>query len=184
MTINSTGLITVEVAAQNEVSHARSSMTTVAQYPIMSIVVTVVRVALNKASNIMLKIKPKQDYIISIDYGDRTNNLFESQQLNSQTSCLETPYHCSNFVFQHMYKAVGQYLLNATVSNNISTIVAAAVAVVEEPITGLLLILNSPRVIKFKDYINVTALVQTGTEVTFQWIISVPHSNPFTFTQE
>ncbi|XP_072910455.1 polycystin-1-like protein 1 [Hemitrygon akajei] len=183
MTINSTGLITVEVVAHNEVSHARAHMTTVAQYPVLSIAVTVARVALHKASNIMLKVKPKQDYIISVDYGDGTNQLFESKQLNFQTSCLESAFYCSIFVFQHTYSAVGQYLLNATVSNNISIIASAAIAVVEEPITGLQLILNSPSVIKFKDYINATASVQTGTEVVFQWIISVPHSNPFTLTQ-
>ncbi|XP_062900047.1 polycystin-1-like protein 1 isoform X3 [Mobula hypostoma] len=183
MTINSTGLITVEVVAHNEVSRARAHMTTVAQYPVLSIAVTVARVALHKPSNIVLKVKPKQDYIISVDYGDGTNQLFESKQLNFQTSCLETAFYCSIFVFQHTYSADGQYLLNATVSNNISKIASAAIAVVEEPITGLQLILNSPSVIKFKDYINATASVQTGTEVIFQWIISVPHSHPFTLTQ-
>ncbi|XP_038652375.1 uncharacterized protein LOC119965686 [Scyliorhinus canicula] len=184
MMINSTGLIHIEVVAQNEVSHVRASMTTVAQYPIMSIIVTVARVALNKASSIVLQIKPKQDYIIAIDYGDGTNNLFKSQHLDSQTSCLDASFHCLNFVFSHTYAAVGQYHLNATVYNNVSTVASAAIAVVEEPITGLKLILSSPRVIKFKDYINATASVQTGTEVTFQWIISVPHSNPFILTQE
>ncbi|XP_067861567.1 polycystin-1-like protein 1 isoform X2 [Heptranchias perlo] len=184
MAINSTGLISVEVVAENEVSHARASIITVAQYPVMSVTLTVARVALNKASNIMLKIKPKQDYIIAIDYGDGTNDLFKSQDLHSQTGCLDAPFHCSNFVFLHTYAAVGQYHLNATISNNVSTVASAAIAVVEEPITGLQLILNSPRVIKFKDYINATASVQTGTEVTFQWIISIPHSNAFTLTQE
>ncbi|XP_067867286.1 polycystin-1-like protein 1 isoform X2 [Heterodontus francisci] len=184
MAVNSTGLISVEVVAQNEVSHARASMTTVAQYPVMSITISVARVALNKASNIVLKINPKQDYNIAIDYGDGQNDLFESQQLDSQTGCLDASFHCSSFVFHHTYIAVGQYHLNATVSNNVSTDASEAIAVVEEPITGLKLILNSPRVIKFKDYINVTASVQTGTDVTFQWIISIPHSNPFTESQE
>ncbi|GCC22571.1 hypothetical protein chiPu_0000959 [Chiloscyllium punctatum] len=184
MAINSTGLISIEVVAQNEVSCARASMTTVAQYPIMSTTITVARVALNKVSNIVLNVKPKQDYIIAIDYGDGTNDLFEPHYLDSRTGCLETSLRCLNFAFYHKYAAVGQYHLSATASNNVSTVVSTAIAVVEEPITGLNLILNSPRVIKFKDYINATASVQTGTEVTFQWIISVPHSNPFIFTQE
>ncbi|KAG9347886.1 hypothetical protein JZ751_003903, partial [Albula glossodonta] len=93
------------------------------------------------------------------------------------TNCSLSPLCSLVFSFWHTYSHSGAFQLSATVSNVLNVGTETSVSVVGEPISGARLVLKTPTVIRQAGFINATALVQTGSDITFQWDISLPEYN-------
>ncbi|KAK1173949.1 hypothetical protein AOXY_G4196 [Acipenser oxyrinchus oxyrinchus] len=69
--------------------------------------------------------------------------------------------------------------VNGNVANSVSSATQTADVVVEEPIAGIQLVLMTPSVIRIRDFINATVSVQSGSEISFEWVVSFPYPGSY-----
>ncbi|XP_041096027.1 polycystic kidney disease protein 1-like 1 [Polyodon spathula] len=179
MEVSAPAQLSISVSVENEVSQLSANFTTTVQYPILQVALTVARAALGQPSNVAVTVTPAQDYSIYLDLGDGENLLSSSLEQPPELHCSSVPLCSSTFQFQHVYSAIGVYNLSASVANSVSSATQTADVVVEEPIAGIQLVLMTPSVIRIRDFINATVSVQSGSEITFEWLVSFPYPGSY-----
>ncbi|XP_043921538.1 uncharacterized protein LOC122796860 [Protopterus annectens] len=169
--------VRVTVSAMNDISYIEANMTTIVQYPITAVTLTVSHTPVNMSTTIMLTVEPEQGYMVSLRYGDGKILTASSKALSPKTGCVSSPLRCSVFSFHHMYPAIAHYNICAVVSNSVNTVTKTARIIVGEPITGVQVTLMTPCLIKLGDFINATVSVQSGKDVQFHWLVSSLYRN-------
>lgn len=163
----------VEVTVENEVSRLSANLSTSVMHPIVNVSLTAAPALLGQASLVMLTVVPPQEYDLLVDFGDGHRVLSSSGELTPVTDCSLSPLCSVTFSFPHTYAHPGEFHLYATVSNVLGAVTEMALAAVEEPVSGVRLVLTTPTTIRQYDFINATASVQTGSDITFQWDVSL-----------
>ncbi|XP_066545891.1 polycystin-1-like protein 1 [Amia ocellicauda] len=180
MEVSEPAQLSIEVTVENEVSQLSRNVSTSIQFPIADVSLTATRAALGQSTDVALTVVPAQGYVLSLNFGDGESLLSSSlEQPPSWINCSSAPLCSSTFSFSHTFSSTGVYNLSATVSNTLSSVTKSAEAAVEEPITCIQMALTSPTVIKIHDFINASASVHSGSEITFQWQISSPISGTY-----
>ncbi|MGH0165709.1 UNVERIFIED_CONTAM: hypothetical protein FKN15_049942 [Acipenser sinensis] len=179
MEVSAPAQLSISVSVENEVSQLSANFATTVQYPILQVTITVARAALGQPSNVAVAVTPAQDYSIDLDLGDGKDLLSSSLEQPPELHCSSVPLCSSTFQFQHVYSAIGVYNLSASVANSVSSATQTADVVVEEPIVGIQLVLMTPSVIRIRDFINATVSVQSGSEITFEWLVSFPYPGSY-----
>ncbi|KAJ8376555.1 hypothetical protein SKAU_G00071350 [Synaphobranchus kaupii] len=171
--VNEPAQLRVEVTVENEVSRLSANLSTSVLYPIADVSLTAAPAELGQASLVSLTVAPPQDYDLLIDFGDGYRVLSSSGKHAPVRDCSLSPLCSVVFSFPHTYARAGKFHLSATVSNILGAVAEMALAAVEEPINGVLLVLTTPTTIHQYDFVNATASVWTGSDVTFQWDVSL-----------
>ncbi|XP_058874729.1 polycystin-1-like protein 1 isoform X2 [Acipenser ruthenus] len=179
MEVSAPAQLSISVSVENEVSQLSANFATTVQYPILQVTITVARAALGQPSNVVVAVTPAQNYSIDLDLGDGKDLLSFSLEQPPELHCSSVPLCSSTFQFQHVYSAIGVYYLSASVANSVSSATQTADVVVEEPIAGIQLVLMTPSVIRIRDFINATVSVQSGSEITFEWLVSFPYPGSY-----
>ncbi|XP_078544308.1 polycystin-1-like protein 1 [Lissotriton helveticus] len=165
-------IMTVMLRVENEISHLWAKMTTTVEYPISNISICVSPTTVNNGSTLEVAVQPQQDYLLTIDFGDGTSLTASSQHLAHVMGCMDCTLRCSLFVFEHSYPALQRYNVSVIVSNTVSKLAQAIEVLVQEPVTGIQVMVTTPSIIRLGDYINATVFVESSTDLSFQWTLS------------
>ncbi|XP_069469434.1 polycystin-1-like protein 1 [Ambystoma mexicanum] len=109
--------------------------------------------------------------MLTVSFGDTSILNASLQQVDAVPGCPHQPLHCTVFTLEHTYPAVQRYNVSVIISNRVSTLTQSTEALVEEEVTGIQVIMITPSAIRLGDYINATVVVDSGTDVSFQWEI-------------
>ena len=171
------GVYPISVKAHNSVSQMAASMNVTVQYPILSATVTIHPTVLEQTSYINITLRGGREFNVFVAFGDgNTQNRSSTEMTSSELWPLKRKYRSMvpeyGIRIAHLYKEIQSYQVTVNISNLVSYIVKSETAVVEEPISGIVLTTESRKVVSVLDEVIVMVTVAMGKDLTFDWDFS------------
>ncbi|XP_060086124.1 polycystin-1-like protein 1 [Ylistrum balloti] len=164
------GIYSLIVATRNNVSQSEASLLITVSYPVTKVTVQTRPIPLGQTSYINITVTGADNFNVQVDFGDNSSTEVSTLQYNSNI------FRLSNISYKvmipHMYTRKGTYKVSVNVSNQVSSLEETAVVLVGEPITGIKLHTSSPSLVQVAEWVVVTATVDTGDDLTFEWDFS------------
>ncbi|XP_053571737.1 LOW QUALITY PROTEIN: polycystic kidney disease protein 1-like 1 [Bombina bombina] len=165
--------LTIDLQVEDSFGSLWARMTTVVQYPILNVSMTIYRTIVGQPTRIIVVVEPQQDYTVLLDFGDGDSiSIYSHESLIK--GCFYSPLFCSVLAYEHNFTQASNYTVTLIVSNAVSRVEQVAEAVVEEPIVGMDVTLVTPHQIKLGDLINATVYFPSGSEFVFTWLFCGP----------
>jgi len=168
------GLYNLTVEAGNYVSRSSVTIPVRVLHPVVMVTVSSRPIPLGEPSIINITVTGGQNVSMQVDFGDGT--LTEIFTINSTHKIVwlswsnNLPDYRVRII--HQYLDTGTYQIKVNVSNIISSKAAFGRVIVGEPITGITLHSDSPRIIDISETVIVMATVETGDDLEFKWDFS------------
>ncbi|GAB1601011.1 polycystic kidney disease protein 1-like 1 [Argonauta hians] len=169
------GIYNVSVRIENSISRQNASMTVESVYPVLKVIPSANYGEVNKSVMISFTVYGSSALLTDINFGDGKRRLLTKEDLIQSTYYSNSTSHeypgatIHNFMLEHIYAADGQYQLEITAYNKVSSIKNRTTIPVYNPITGPRIETNSSRVISLDESVIVTAYVASGDNLTFEW---------------
>ena len=115
--------------------------------------------------------------LVTISFGDGTARTLEEGDplLGREEKMGEaTGQHgpTTKYTINHIFEKLGHYVVSVNASNRVSSMGASVGAMVHEPITGVTVTSEFPRIIRRGTTVEVIATVAMGMNLTFDWYFS------------
>ena len=149
------------------------------QYPLATVSMEIPPAAQGRESQILVTVHGSGDLTFVVDLGDGTKMTLNSSEgqgregvigcdlVKTEDETVDNPKRLCTI--RHTYARQGRFGVTLTVSNLVSSVVTAAVAKVEVPISGVAIAMRSPYAVAVGDSVRVAASIETGEDPVFDW---------------
>ena len=164
------------MTAFNQISRLSSNLHVTVQHPISHVVLRIPPVVVHTETRISLTLRGSHDFRLDLDFGDgnKTTKLSSDPCIGQAEVSSSDPNGSALFRFYvgHTYAEIGRYNVSVNVSNQISHMAISKVAVVDEPIEGIVMTTEAGPVVTVRKVVVVKATVASGNNLAFQWDFS------------